>query len=71
MKRVLLAENRMTRKTVEECLKHALAACDHGGVLLRLGLLDRIVRDRLLVGDGWDDKNRVELGERVAERFKL
>ena len=71
MEDVLIRQDRVTRDTIEESLKHALSPCNHGRILLRLGLLDRIVADGLLGGYRGYDERRVELDQVVAERLEL
>ena len=71
MEDVLIRQDRVTRDTIEESLKHALSPCNHGRILLRLGLLDGIFSYGLLGRYRGYDERGVQLHQVVAERFKL
>ena len=68
---MFVGENRVRCEAVEKGLQHAPPAGNHGGVLLCLCLLDGIVADGVLGGDGRDDEGGVEPDERVAERLEF
>lgn len=61
----------MGREAVEKGLQHAPPGGNQGCVFLCLCLLDGIVADGVLGGDGRDDEGGVEPDEGVAERLEF
>jgi hypothetical protein len=71
MEHTLVRQDRVAGDTIEEGLEHSLSSSDHDGILLSLGLLDRIISDRIL-GRYWRDyESGIELDEVDPERLEL
>lgn len=55
MKDVFIGQYRMLGYAIQESLQHTLPAGNHCRILLRLSLLDSIVTNALLGGNGRND----------------
>lgn len=71
MENMFIAQQRMSRNTVQERLQHPLPTRDEGCVFLCFSLLDRIVCHRVLGRNGGDDDCWIQLDQAGTERFEL
>lgn len=60
-----------TPAPVQESRKHTLSELDDARILFCLCRLSRVIGERVLFGDWWDDESRMKSYKRCAERGEL